>query len=212
MLSRGLTTFLGVLAAVMIWGAPAQAKIIGSGFDPVNPPVMFSGDGTFFVPDSCLTLPIGFHALPASCPGVVLESASLSGHDASGGMVDLSLLGSDPGTDVTGMVLNPHASPVVVGFNTIEIPMMVDSCMGDLCGQSWFLQWKSGLPSEEEDDDWQLYGLNNTVSLFENCNSPSCVPVGIATHVTFTPEPGSLGLLLGALGAGWLARRRKAAA
>lgn len=214
MSSRGLTTFLGVLAAVMIWGAPAQAKIIGSGFDPN----IFSGNGTFFVPDSCLTLNTGFHALPGSCSGVLLESASLTAKDTDTtglivlGTVDLSLKAPDTGSDVTGMVLNSHANPVVVGFNTIEIPMTVDGCTGNLCGFSWLLEWVSGLPVDEE-YDWQnpLDGLNNHVNLFESGSL-----FGTASKVTFTngavPEPGSLGLLLGALGAGWLARRRKAAA
>src|SRR5271156_270497 len=57
---KALTTFLGMLAAIMIWGPPAQAKTIGSSFDPTY----FSGSGTFFVPDApsdCLTLGIGLH-------------------------------------------------------------------------------------------------------------------------------------------------------
>ncbi|HEV2976015.1 MAG TPA: PEP-CTERM sorting domain-containing protein [Casimicrobiaceae bacterium] len=213
---RVLTTYLGVLAAIMIWGAPAQAKTIGSSFDPD----IFSGVGTFFVPDppgsDCLTQGIGFHAVNGynSCKGVVLESASLTAKDTLGDTFVLSLPPPTPNANaVTGMVLNPAASPIVVGFNTIEIPITQVSCSGPSCHtNTWDIQWLSGLPREDDyeydGNGWNpLAGLNNQVLLFENGNK-----VGTATHVAFTPEPGSLGLLLGALGAGWLARRRKAAA
>jgi hypothetical protein len=219
MSSRDLATFLGVLAAVMIWGAPAQAKTIGSSFDPT----IFSGSGTFFVPDppgsDCLTLGIGFHAVNGynSCNGVVLEAASVTATDGIGDTFVLSLPPPTPAANaVTGMVLNPAANPIVVGFDTIEIPITQISCSGPHCGaNSWDIQWVSGL--QPEGDDWAydrygwnpLDGLSNEVKLFENSSL-----FGTATTVTFTnaPEPGSLGLLLGALGAGWLARRRKAAA
>jgi hypothetical protein len=215
---RALTTYLGVLAAIMIWGLPAQAKTIGSSFDPD----IFSGVGTFFVPDppgsDCLTQGIGFHAVNGtynSCKGVVLESASLTAKDGLGDTFSLSLPPPMPAANaVTGIVLDPGVSPIVVGFNTMEIPITQVGCIGTHCGpNTWDIEWVSGLHQEEEDgnEEWApwnpLDGLNNQVFLFENGNQ-----VGVATHVAFTPEPGSLGLLLGALGAGWLARRRKAAA
>jgi hypothetical protein len=218
MSSRDLTTFLGVLAAVMIWGAPAQAKVIGSSFDPT----IFSGVGTFFVPDppgsGCLTLGIGFHAVNGanSCTGVVLEAASVTANDGLGDTYTLSLPPPTPAANaVTGMVLNPAASPIVVGFNTTEIPITQDSCSGPSCGtNSWDIQWVSGLPSGGGGEDIRTFfvqnpleGLDNQVLLYENGSL-----VGTAANVAFTPEPGSLGLLLGAVGAGWLARRRKAAA
>jgi PEP-CTERM motif len=62
--------------------------------------------------------------------------------------------------------------------------------------------------------------VHNLVNLFNNCGSSgeffSCGdPIATATQgVTFTrvPEPASLALILGALGAGWVARKRKIAA
>jgi hypothetical protein len=223
---RALTTFLGVLAAILIWGAPAQAKTIGSSFDPTY----FSGFGSFFVPDTpsdCLTLGIGLHFvnLPLdSCSGVLLLSANVDVTDPNPGtnFADLSLPPPTPGKySVTGMVLNPANDPIVVGFNTLLVPLSVVSSGGDLQGLNWYIEWFSGLvfPNPEN----PLEGLANEVILWDQtctqtewgkkCGLPTQFQYGgPATNVTFTPEPGSLGLLLGALGAGWLARRRKAAA
>jgi hypothetical protein len=227
---RALTTFVGVLAgaSLMIGAGPAQAKTIGSSFDPD----IFAGAGTFFVPDApspCLTLGIGFHAVnpgTEGCSGVLLQSVALTADDGSGDSVSLFLPPPTPAADaVTGIVLDPSSQSIVVGINTQVIPLseVPDSCSGDFCGQTWSIQWDSGLPLAEEDyaayrsyDVWNpLDGLNNRVLLYEDCTSigPNCTPF-VAGTVTFAsvPEPASLGLLLGALGAGWLARRRKLAA
>ena len=224
MSGRAFTTFLGMLAAasVMIGAGPAQAKTAPVSYDPTS----FNGVGNFFVPDPpspCLTLGIGFHFVnpgTEGCSGVVLLDASLTAHD-TGGTVDLSLPPPTPGAnDVTGMVLNPSPDGNVVhlvGFNTVEIPIGETDCSGDLCGFSWFIQFDSGLPLEEyyaaADDGWALDGLNNQVFLYnqcDGCQNPTLFST--ATNVQFGPEPGSVGLFLGALGAGWLARRRKRAA
>jgi hypothetical protein len=221
---RALTAFLGVLAAIMI--APAQAKTVGSTFDPTY----FSGSGTFFVPDApsdCLTLGIGLHYVnfpPASCTGVLLLSANVDVTDPNPGtnFADLSLPPPTPNQySVAGMVLNPAADPIVVGFNTFLVPISETNCGGDLCSLNWYIQWFSGLTFPNPENP--LNGLANEVILWdqtctqtdrgEKCGLPKPFPFGgPATNVTFTPEPGSLGLLLGALGAGWLARRRKPAA
>ena len=54
--------------------------------------------------------------------------------------------------------------------------------------------------------------VTNIVNLYDDCFEGCADPINQATQVSFTPEPGSLGLIFGAMGAGWLARRRKAAA
>jgi hypothetical protein len=55
----------------------------------------------------------------------------------------------------------------------------------------------------------------NFVNLYDNCFegcAPGTIPINQAAIVTFAavPEPSPFGLVLGALGAGWLVRRRKA--
>ena len=58
--------------------------------------------------------------------------------------------------------------------------------------------------------------VSNVANLYTDCSDNECSTTAQTTSgVTFTrqstPEPGSLGLILGAFGAGWWARRRKSA-
>jgi hypothetical protein len=69
--------------------------------------------------------------------------------------------------------------------------------------------------------EWQTTSTGNEVLLFTgSCNADGCSPdtadgpVGTALNVTFdrvttVPEPNAIALLLGGLGAAWIARRRK---
>ena len=95
----------------------------------------------------------------------------------------------------------------LTGLNTGLIgPEFVTDGSSSLFGP-WSLEWDAG--------------VTDPVSLFtETCNANGCseVVVGTDTHVTFTevsgpslPEPATLGLVLGAAGAAWLSRRRRAA-
>jgi hypothetical protein len=201
-------------AAAFALVSPAQAGFIGTRFDPT----FFDGVGTFFVPDSpspCLGLSDGFHSVnPGSegCSGVVLVNASVNVDDG-GGTAHLSLPPPTPSaTAVTGIVLDSESSSILVGVNTVLIPILADACTGDLCGFNWFLAWDSGLPEGES--------LDNAVFLFrQKCfEGTDCGPIeqfgDPATNVEFflTPEPGSLALLIGALGVGWIVRRRRTAA
>ena len=54
--------------------------------------------------------------------------------------------------------------------------------------------------------------VDNTVNLYDNCFDGCQPPINQAKIVTFAvvPEPGPLALIVGALGAVWLVRRRKA--
>lgn len=213
---------LSALAAASIFAlaAPAQAGFIGSRFDPP----FFAGVGTFFLPDTpaCLGLPDGFNSVNGGsdpCSGVVLVNASVSVSD-DGGSVHLSLPPPTPSaTAVTGLVIDSESSSLVVGVNTTFIQLSVDpgSCTGDLCGYEWWIAWDSGLP----DSDLlaaAISGLSNSVTLFRQFCPEGCIGDreqfgDPAVDVTFfpVPEPGSLALLVGALGAGWIVRRRRSA-
>ena len=230
-----LRTPLGALAAaaILAFGGAAQGKIVGSAFDPT----FFDGTGYFFIPDApspCLTLGIGFHAVnPGSegCSGVVLLSADVNVNNGFN-TAHLFLPPPTPAADaVTGIVLDPVADPVLVGIDTAGlsspslIQLSVGPCTGTFCDDNWFIQWVSGLqppPIGEFLAFDGVSGLSNEVILYnQSCSfdgdikfcSESILPLGDpAIHVRFfNPEPGSLALLFGALGVGWLARRRKAA-
>ena len=199
-------------AASLALASPAQAGFIGTKFDPP----FFSGSGTFFLPDTpaCLGLPDGFNSVNGGsdpCSGVVLVNAAVNVSD-DGGTAHLSLPPPTPGaTSVSGIVINSASASLVVGVNTTFIPIGVDSCTGDLCDFEWFIEWDSNLPEGEL--------LSNSVTLFRQFCPDGCIGDreqfgDPATNVTFfpTPEPGSLALLVGALGAGWIVRRRRTTA
>jgi hypothetical protein len=232
---KTLRMFLGTLAAAALVAlvGPAQGKVVGSSFDPT----FFDGTGFFFIPDSpspCLTLSDGFHAVnPGSegCSGVVLLNASVNVNDTIN-TAHLFLPPPTPAGDaVTGIVLDSAVDPVLVGVDTAGqfspslIQLSIDTCTGSFCSDNWFIQWVSGLQPSPFDESFLAFdgipGLSNAVILynqscsvdgeFEFCGD--IVPFGDpATNVRFfNPEPGSLALLLGALGIGWFARRRKVA-
>lgn len=196
-------------AATLALASPAQAKFIGTAFDPP----FFMGGGTFFLPDTpaCLGLPDGFNSVNGGsdpCTGVVLVSAFANVSDDDG-TAHLSLPPPTSGaTDISGIVIDGESAQLVIGVNTVLIPIGVDSCTGDLCDYEWWIQWDSGLPEGEL--------LANSVTLFRQFCPEGCFGDRMefgdpATNVTFfpAPEPGSLALLVGALGAGWIVRRRR---
>ena len=196
-------------AAALAVAAPVQAKLVGSAFDP---PV-FDGVGTFLLPDvaACLGLSGGFHTVNGGsdpCTGVILLSASVNASD-DGGTAHLSLPPPTPsGTAVTGIVIDTATPQLVVGVNTVMIPIFADSCTGDLCFFEWWIQWDSGLPEGEF--------LSNSVSLFAQFCPEGCIgdrfrfgDPAIDVKFSLVPEPGSLALLAGALGGVWMVRRRR---
>jgi hypothetical protein len=204
--------------AAFALASPAQAGFIGTKFDPT----FFDGTGTFFLPDvpGCLGLGDGFHTVNGGsdpCTGVVLVNASVNVSDG-GGTAHLALPPPTPGpTDVTGIVIDTTTPQLVVGVNTILIPIIADSCSGDLCFYEWWIEWDSGLPAGTVFAN-DIPGLSNSVTLFRQFCPDGCTGDreqfgDPAVNVTFfpAPEPGSLALLAGALGAGWWVRRRRTA-
>lgn len=209
-------TFHNGVASFFVPDLPSPCLGLGAGFHTVN------GSG---IGDTCL--------------GVLIESADVNINVPTGpGAVVAHLVLPPPipaSNAITGMVLgNPGDDPAVVGFNSagISSPNVIQlsavSCTGD-CPTNWFIVFDSGLPlstlyESTLYDSGRLDGLFNTVAIYEQFCGDGCGPRqllndgegAISTDVTFTtlttPEPGSLVLLLGALGAGWLARRRKVAA
>ena len=207
--------------AGMVLGGAANAGFYGGSYDPNS----FLGTAVFFVPDPpspCLGLGAGFHFVNGEsddCTGVGLVSVST---DATDGVNTAHLSFSGFSTDISGMVLG-FDEPLLQGINSGFIPL---DCTGTLCGSdNWFIQFSSGLPLQHpsfaaqflEDDNNPLDGLNNQVFLFDvcsDCRPDPNNPFATASTVTFVnvPEPGSLMLILGALAAGWLGRKRKSAA
>jgi hypothetical protein len=199
-----ISALVGV--AVLTVGSSAFAAYARSRFDPTA----FFGDGFFQVSDGCLSLNGSYKATS----GVVAIQTSCS--------VGLARAEFDviDGLDFAHVIYNPVAPDFDPIFNVVFEagrlvgvdsdlfgPMSSNTCGGNLCDYAWFLEWESG--------------QFDPVYLSQICTAGdgSCTPdqfdprVFTADIVTFTnvPEPATLGLILGALGAGWMARRRKIA-
>jgi PEP-CTERM motif-containing protein len=200
MTRKTVRILLGALAtvAVAIFAVPASAVQYSSGFDPVA----FSGTGLFQFDDTCLNTD-GLH-LAADC-NLVLLNASLDMTDT--GSSDTAHLDFAPvlpdSTDMVDLIIS---GGTLVGIDTGLIgPVFVTDDGSSLFGP-WWLQWQS--------DPVFLFTGGCTVGVESEVCTPNEFSSGEATNVTFTrvPEPGTLGLILGGVGAAWVARRRKRAA
>ncbi|HUH93920.1 MAG TPA: PEP-CTERM sorting domain-containing protein [Casimicrobiaceae bacterium] len=229
--SRAVRALLGTIAAVAVLAicGTANAKYVPIGMDPT----LFNGFGHFFVPDSpdpCSSLSAGFHFINLGvtpCNGVTLVDLSVNLDDGMGDTGQLSL--PSPSSELLAMVVDPTAPSYVVGIGSFPflIPLMVGGCPDpsvgpdDLCDYDWFIQFITVVTPTHKDP---LNGLFNEAILYREPTScedsydsdyyhtSDCKPVPFgspATHISFTPEPGSLALMGGALAAGWIARRRK---
>jgi hypothetical protein len=214
MSSKFLRMFFCVAIAAVVGSAAtlARAAAYTSGWDPVTT----NGTALLTVGDNCLANGDGFFLVndDTGC-SVSLLSATVNLVDGLAGTASFTL-GADT-ADIWGIDV---AGGALVGLDTLPIgPGVVSGNPDANLNGSWWIQWWDGVNSLDDPGG----PLTNTVSLEFNtpCQTVSGNPSGCnsvvstATNVTFTqttPEPGSLGLLLGALGAGWWARRRKDAA
>jgi hypothetical protein len=190
-----------VTAAALTLGGLANAAFFSSHFDPPGS-VSFLGNGLFQLDDACLLVDGTYSA--AAC-NLTLLSATLDLTDTvSGdtGHLDFAALMPDT-ADMINLTISGNE---LVGVNTSEIGWAFPSpCTGTLCGDPWWIEWGTSTSSDP-------------VFLFTgSCDGDACFadefPLATAFHVTFTrvPEPGTLVLLVTALGIGGLARRRAAA-
>jgi hypothetical protein len=201
---NGMLRFLltALTAAVVTLAAPAYAAVWSSDYDPVGE-ITFSGRAFFQFDDACLATD-GFYS-GAFCHTVFL-SATADISDTSPATGHLDFASVLPNTaDVGDIVIVNHA---LAGVDTGVIGFVFPgTCTGDLCSTPWWIQFVSGF------EDPVLLFTGPCPDGPSTCH-PNDTPQGIAPNVTFArvPEPGSLALILGAVGAGWLARRRKSAA
>ena len=192
---NSLATLVTVVA--LTFTGLASARFYDSSYDPPGP-LTFSGTGRFYVDDACFAAD-GQYAAAACNLKLISASLDMSNGTDSAHLDFVSLL---PNTlDMIDLFISGGE---LVGVNTNAIGWVFPGpCTGALCGDPWWIQW----------------GFNpDPVFLFTgNCDGDECFrneqASSIADTVTFTrvPEPGTLVLLLGALGIGGLMRRRTAA-
>jgi len=197
--------FLGALAtaAMATLGSPVHAGVWQGMFDPLS----FSGVGFFQFDNHCETDNLGTGTYTqAQCNVSFLHgSIDIVDKDSFDVTVGTGHVNFGSSTDISDIVI---VGGQLVGVDTGFLgPAFTSSCTGTLCnGNPWWHQW-----------------LSDPVDLFTGTCGDGCSrnPNSVATAFTviFTrlpdngaPEPGTLGLILGGVGAAWLARRRKAAA
>jgi hypothetical protein len=198
--------FVAAIASPLLaLGCLANAAFYSSNFDPPGP-LSFAGTALFQIDDACLGAGNdGFHTA-ASC-NLALLSATLSMTDTNS--LDTGNLNFAPVLPNTADLIDLLISGgELAGVNSDLIGFVFAApCTGTLCGVPWWIQWGT-----TPVDPVFLYT--------GNCDGPACFPndgfSGVAENVSFTrvnlaPEPGTMGLLIAALGVGWLVRRRSAA-
>lgn len=197
MLKRKFRVSLCAFAAtaVLVLAGPARAGIWSSDYDPPA----FIGSASFDVPTPCLAGVADGEYLPAAFPGCAPIRV-------------ISNVSTTPAISFASVL----PSSAVTSYDVIGGQFVgVDT---GIIGSSALGFWFQFLSNFQQIGDFPPT-VTNTVNLYNDCSldGPTLFcgsPVNVATIVTFrpAPEPGSLALIIGALGAGWLARRRKIAA
>jgi hypothetical protein len=188
MSNGSLRMYLVALAALALaaGGRPAQAGIWDATYDPL---LEFAGTAVLNVPDACLSVPDGLHS--GGCGIQVISNVTTA-------PFALNFAAALPSTNVL--------SYVVVGGQLAGVETGIIGPV-DVSETDYWFQFLTSFNNN---------AVSNVANLYTDCSDNECSTTAQTTSgVTFarqtTPEPGSLGLILGAFGAGWLARRRKTA-
>jgi hypothetical protein len=178
-------------AALGTFGTATQATLYGGGFDPPPASGHFTGDFLLDITDSC------FQEVTAGCQ-VDLVSLRITSSTAFGG-----------GWFSTGQANIANSASLDGGlhFNSVEIPLtgnffdaaFFGSDTSDQVNCNPCVQFTT-----EFTTDFFGHGPGWIANLFNSENNN-------AIYVT-VPEPGTLALVVGGIGAAWLRRRRKAIA
>jgi len=223
---------LAVALSFLVSGA-AQAGFYGGKFDPT----VFDGFAWFQIGDDCLTHNgvnvANLNLSPFySCTNVSMQGTG-SGFPLP--VINLHNTTNDTTTTLnfTGFATDSADMQLVyvldhqfAGIETGFIGGFFDNDPTNFGSKQWWVQF---VATPSFNSDHRLTSVTNTVKLFYNCplvsvgrsdkkigDCDDIAPIDVATDVKFAPlaalvpEPGSLSLILGGLGIGWLARRRKA--
>ena len=236
--TRRFAQCAAVAAVAILFGASAEAGFVRGGFDPEGDGTVpgYSGNVVFNVDDSCFQSGFtGYEKVATDCGPVTVVSGQVNLFDLTGpitgspldsftlGPGDLNVIGlrfvdgavQGIDTDIGGIF---SGSSVYSGYQLFL--QFVTGCLnpssngGDPyanCGDPpvgpIFLQLLAATPIEQNLQQALLFV--DTDSCGGDCLSDP-LPTGLG-HLQFAPvpEPGTIGLMLAALGSGWLGRRRR---
>lgn len=180
------------LAAVVFafTGAAHGTIVYDLGYDPTG----FFGNGQLTIDDGCVADDGTFLSNSDNCP---INLVFVNAHDSGGGNWS-----SGPLFDIAeGMLFD------VVGHNLVafdSIPIFLNFDFFD-SGRPTGIRAVGGC---EASGELQFFRGDNVVT-FQGCAGNES---GVYSLVRAAPEPASTGLVLGAMGAAWLARRRRRSA
>jgi hypothetical protein len=215
---RRSLSFAAFAAALALPGGDAGAVVYSSNFDPPN----FRGTATFDVTQACLDIGTGF-ANPGTLAGcdVTWLSAIVTFTDAPGVTFDYTAF--LPDFDAVSMTWVQDGE--LGGVISAAIgPAIVSGSSDPSQNGPWWIQFAfsppddlrplDGPPSPGEFGLGVVYLYSGTCSEIEpvcirNSDPSETAQVENFTRVTAVPEPGTLALVLGALGGAWFSRRRK---
>jgi hypothetical protein len=222
-----------VAAALGVASSPADAAKYGGFFDPID----FFGNFVIDVAnDACLSTP-GWKTNGVECGVLTLESASATVFSSFPDPVYEGFLTFAPpflsspsdffGINVLGGKIDSIDTRLIHHVTAVD-------AYGSSAGLDFWLQFTSGNRPDPPCDPYTICDpfvqLSKGVYAFSGPTPDSLAPSGVASYVdpttgapcpagvpgncinlipTQVPEPGTLGLILGALGGGGLARRRR---
>jgi hypothetical protein len=180
---------VALAAVVLAWVGTAQAHVVYDlGFDPTG----FFGNGQLTIDATCLSEDGTFSSSSESCQ---IDLVFVDAHDSGGGNWSRGPL-FDIAEGMTFDVVNHElvsfdSIAMFLGFVNFDSDRFTGIRAIDFgCDASGQLQFFRG---------------DNQVT-FQGCGGTDS---GVYALTRATPEPASTGLVLGALGAAWLARRRR---
>jgi len=183
-LARVLICALMTVAAILPIVPPAQAAFYSPKFDPE-----FDGIVTFQIGDACLLQADGTYSSTGACTLNLITANVFST--------------ADPGTHYTsGFQGNVGIEVVIAGNALVEISTDPPLSCGELCGGD-LIFFTGGCDGDCFPPSAELTGDTINGTLSDGYTLVRVPPPGV-------PEPGTLALLLGAIVAFALSRRRKA--
>jgi hypothetical protein len=224
--TRILTCIAAAAALFIAAGPPAQAGNWGGKFDPTGAVIGFNGtdlinvSGTDCLMGSLLlTNPINFFYV-----NNFSTFADTSSNNCTAALLNASVTLQSDGTDTAQLIFSAPAigtdsaiwgldisqDGTLLGVDSFPIgPVSPSGDFNPIFAGPWFITLSAtdgecspfGCPDPPPTSTTNVVTLNDGVSFTSDPYTFAAVP-----------EPGSLALLAGALGAGWLTRRRKAAA